>query len=90
MPSAVFQIPRAEMAIPACSVGNFRVRRLRFPHAAFYCLRCRVEKIVVFKSKLSQPQLWKVLASSPLKSCNVSEASIMLRPPRNVTNCHGR
>ena len=28
--------PRAEIAIPACGVGNFRVRRLTFPQAAFW------------------------------------------------------
>ena len=30
-----FQTPRAAMAIPACGVGHFRVRRWPSPHAAF-------------------------------------------------------
>ena len=33
---ARIETPRAAMAIPACGVGNPRVRRLASPHAAFY------------------------------------------------------
>ena len=34
-PRAALESPRAALAIPACGVGNLRVRRLQFPRAAF-------------------------------------------------------